>query len=102
MLSSSILSRHNLTLWRHSSIEISSFSSSTLLQQSLLCYDILSVVILNLCCDKLFFVMTVFLLVAGICCHDSVVDPCIAETELCVTTDSFYVATESSLLLVLG
>ena len=44
--------------------------------------------------------MIVFLLVAGICYRDSVVDPCIAETELYVATDSFFVATESSLLLV--
>ena len=86
-------------------IEISSSSSSTLLQQSLLCCDILSVVILNLCRNKLFSVATEFLPIAWICCHDRlflcrdrVVLPCIAETELYVTTDSFHVATESSLL----
>ena len=89
--------------------EISSFNSLTLLQQSLLCCNIISIVILNLCRDILFFVATVFLLVAWICCHDrlflchdSVVLPCIAETELCATTDSFHVATKSSLLLVSG
>ena len=53
------------------------------------------------------FVETEFLLVAWICCHDTlflcrdrVVLPCIAKIELSVTTNSFHVATESSLLLV--
>ena len=89
--------------------EISSFSSLTLLQQSLLYCDIHFVVILNLCCDMLFFVMIMFLPVAGICycdrlflCRDSVVNPRIDETELYIATDSFYVATESSSLLVVG
>ena len=55
------------------------------------------------------YVATVFLPLAWICCrdrlflcHDSVVLPCIAKTELCVVTYSFHVATESSLLLVVG
>ena len=82
--------------------EISSFNSLTLLQQSLLCCDIISVVILNLCRDRLFFVVTEFLLVAWICCRDRVVLPCIAKTELCVVTTSFYVPTESYFLLVTG
>ena len=48
-----------------------------------------------------------FLPIAWICCRNrlflccnSVVLPYIAETELCVATDSFHVATESSLLLI--
>ena len=88
-------------------IEIFSLSSLTLLQQFMLFCEILSLAILNLCCDRIFIVVTMFLLVSWIFCHDklflcrdSVFFPCIAETEICVTTDSFHVVTESSLLLV--
>ena len=66
--------------------EISSSSSSTLLQQSLLCYNIIFVVILNLCHDRLFFVVTEFLPIAWIFCRDRVVLPCIAETKTFVAT----------------
>ena len=73
--------------------EISSSCFSTLLQESLLCCNILSVLILNLCRDRLFFVETEFLPIVWICCHDRlflcrnrVVLPCIAETELFVAT----------------
>ena len=66
-------------------------------------------VILNLCHDMLFFVTTEFLPITWICsrnilfiCREKVVLPCIVETELCVVTDTFHVATESSLLLVIG
>ena len=60
-----------------------------------------------LCRDMVVFVVTKFLPIAWICCRNilflsrnRVVLPCIAEIELCVTTDSFHVAIESSLLLV--
>ena len=117
LLSSLILSRHNFTLLRHSSVDVICFMSrhGCLLSRHKFPHSAL-----QLCCNSLCYVMTFFLLlsiyvmidflfvatkflpVAWICCCDSVVLPCIDETELCVTTYSFHVVIESSLLLVVG
>ena len=109
MLSSLILLLHNLTLSRHSSVDVVCFMSQKKFPPPTF----------KLCCNSLYYVATFFLLlfsifvmtnvffvaieflqVAWICycnriflCHDRVMLPCIAETEICVATYSFHVAT---------
>ena len=118
MLSSSILSRHNLTLLRHSYVDVVCFMSrqGRLLLQHKFPPSALQLCCNSLCYDAIFFLLLfsiyvaiVFLSVAWFfcrdrlfLCRDRVMLPCIAETELCVAIDSFHVATESSLLLVVG
>ena len=98
MLYSFILLRHNLTLSRHNSIDVVCFMSR---HGCLLLRQKFPPSALQICCNSFcyvatfflllfsIYVATVFLLVAWICCRDrlflccdSVVLPCIVETEL--------------------
>ena len=96
MLSSSIMSRHNLTVLQHSSVDVVCFMSR---HGCLLSRQKFPPPALQLCCNSLCYVATLFMLLFSIYVATELLS-CIAETELCVAIDSFHVAIESSLLLV--